>query len=111
MFSAKSKEYQIKRKISIAIACFCDIRTSLKAGGGVNAVGRFNLITCSLCVVMTPGLGAQESQVEPTWLHRYVPGVREVQSGLSSPTCHYKPIFGAGDQESRLPRTVTRFAE
>lgn len=77
----------------------------------MNAAGRFNLITCSLCVVMTPGLLAHESQVEPTWLHRYVPSVREVQSDLSSPTCHYRPIFGAGDQDRRLPRTVTRFAE
>jgi mannose-6-phosphate isomerase-like protein (cupin superfamily) len=49
--------------------------------------------------------------VDPTWLHRYVPGLSEAMGDLSSATCHYKPIFGEGDEENRLPRTVTRFAE
>ena len=62
-------------------------------------------------IAIAPALLAQDSKVEPTWLHRYVPSVREATGDSSSATCHYKPIFGAGDAESRLPRTVTRFAE
>jgi mannose-6-phosphate isomerase-like protein (cupin superfamily) len=54
---------------------------------------------------------AQESKVEPTWLHRYVPSLSEAVGDSSSATCHYTPIFGAGDAGSQLPRTVTRFAE
>lgn len=76
----------------------------------MSAVGQFNLRTCLSFLVLSSALMAQDSKVEPTWLHRYIPSVKEVQNGLSSATCHYKPIFGEGDTESRLPLTVTRFA-
>ena len=76
----------------------------------MSAVGQFNLRTCLSFLVLSSALMAQDSKVEPTWLHRYIPSVKEIQSGLSSATCHYKPIFGEGDTESRLPLTVTRFA-
>jgi len=62
-------------------------------------------------MVIAPGLIAQDSKVDPTWLHRYAPDIKEVKSDLSSTTCHFKPIFGAGDAEGQLPRTLTRFAE
>jgi len=61
-------------------------------------------------VGVAPGIFAQDPKVEPTWLHRYVPTLKETTSELSSVTCHYKPIFGQGDTERRLPKTVTRFA-
>jgi mannose-6-phosphate isomerase-like protein (cupin superfamily) len=54
---------------------------------------------------------AQDRQVDPTWLHRYLPHLSEAQSDLTSPTCHYTPIFGQGDAESRILRSTTRFAE
>ena len=54
---------------------------------------------------------AQERTVDPTWLHRYVPQVKEVGSKIASPTCRYKPIFGEGDHQSNLMRSVARFAE
>jgi mannose-6-phosphate isomerase-like protein (cupin superfamily) len=64
-----------------------------------------------LVVLMMARVTAQESKVEPTWLHRYVPALKDAAVDLSSAACHYKPIFGAGDIQDRLPRTVMRFAE
>jgi mannose-6-phosphate isomerase-like protein (cupin superfamily) len=54
---------------------------------------------------------AQDRQVDPTWLHRYVPELSDSASRLSSPSCHYKPIFGEADAPTRSLRSVTRFAE
>lgn len=56
-------------------------------------------------------LAAQERQVDPTWLHRFVPGLHETAVGFSSPTCHYKAIFGEGDSGSRTLPSVARFGE
>ena len=70
-----------------------------------------HIVAAAFLIAIVPALLAQDSKVEPTWLHRYVPSVREAAGDSSSATCHFKPIFGAGDAESRLPRTVTRFAE
>lgn len=64
------------------------------------------LLVCSACVV-----SAQERQVDPTWLHRFVPSLPETAVGLSSPTCHYKAIFGEGDSGSRALPSVARFGE
>jgi mannose-6-phosphate isomerase-like protein (cupin superfamily) len=64
------------------------------------------LLVCSSCA-----LRAQERQVDPTWLHRYVPNLRETAVALSSPTCHYTAIFGEGDADARTLRSVARFGE
>jgi mannose-6-phosphate isomerase-like protein (cupin superfamily) len=56
-------------------------------------------------------LPAQERQVDPTWLHRYVPRLGETHTDLTSGTCHYKAIFGEGDSENRIMRSVARFGE
>src|SRR6266478_4588578 len=58
-----------------------------------------------------PALLAQERKVEPTWLYRDVSALREHDSDLTSNSCHYTPIFGEGDIESRLPQSVARFGE
>ena len=54
---------------------------------------------------------AQDWQVVPTWLHRYVPQLNYAQVDLVSPTCHYKAIFGEGDPENRIMLSVARFGE
>ncbi len=54
---------------------------------------------------------AAERAVDPTFLYRHVPDVSEKQSDISTSTCHYKPIFGAGDSETRIVRGVARFGE
>ena len=61
-------------------------------------------------VLQTGGL-AQERSVEPTWLQRDVSALREHPSDLSSSSCHYTPIFGEGDDESRFPLSIARFGE
>ncbi len=67
--------------------------------------------TLLLCVLIASELLAQERKVDPTWLHRYIPRLSEAGGDLSSGTCHYKPVFGHGDSEDRLLRSVSRFAE
>ena len=58
-----------------------------------------------------PRLLAQEQKVEPTWMYRDVSALREHPNDLTSTSCHYTPIFGEGDAESRLPLSVARFGE
>src|SRR6266567_2525140 len=64
-----------------------------------------------LLLIIAANLSAQDRKVEATWLHRYVPSLNEANRDLSSPTCHYKPIFGTGDGDDRILRSVSRFAE
>ncbi len=61
-------------------------------------------------LLLAHGLLAQR-QTDPTWLHRYVPDVPEINADLTSPTCHYRAIFGEGDKENRSLKTVARFGE
>src|SRR5262244_3774288 len=69
------------------------------------------LKTLLLSLLIASAAIAQEPKVEATWLHRYVPRVSEAPADLASKTCHYKPVFGEGDTENRILRSVTRFAE
>ena len=62
-------------------------------------------------LVFQTRLLAQERSVEPTWLHRDVAALRARSSDLSSSTCHYTPIFGEADEESRFPLSIARFGE
>jgi mannose-6-phosphate isomerase-like protein (cupin superfamily) len=52
-----------------------------------------------------------ERQVDPTFLHRYLPSVEERPSDVTTSTCHYKPVFGAGDADARSLRGVARYGE
>jgi mannose-6-phosphate isomerase-like protein (cupin superfamily) len=62
-------------------------------------------------VLVMPGLLAAQSQVDPTWLHRYVPGVEEKETDFTSKGCRYKPLFGEGDKETRILGSVVLFGE
>jgi mannose-6-phosphate isomerase-like protein (cupin superfamily) len=64
----------------------------------------------AMLLLIETGL-AQDRGVEPTWLYRNVSALREHHSDLSTSSCHYTPIFGEGDVESRLPQSVARFGE
>src|ERR1035437_10279674 len=64
-----------------------------------------------LLLLIPANLPAQDRTVDATWLHRYLPRLNGTGADLSSATCHYKPIFGAGDADSRILRSVSRFAE
>ncbi|HMC74737.1 MAG TPA: cupin domain-containing protein [Terriglobales bacterium] len=65
--------------------------------------------TLLLLLLIPSGVLAQEGKVDATWLHRSIspPNKNDVQAG----TCQYKPIFGEGDPDNRILRTVTRFGE
>ncbi len=65
----------------------------------------------ALLIMFVLPLVAAERTVDPTFLHRYLPDVRDGKSEISTATCHYKPAFGAGDSQARVPRGVARFAE
>jgi mannose-6-phosphate isomerase-like protein (cupin superfamily) len=62
-------------------------------------------------MLLAPGLRAQQRPTDPTWLHRYVPELAETKVDLSSPTCHYRAIFGESDKDNRSLQTVARFGE
>ncbi len=62
-------------------------------------------------LAIAPRLLAQERTVEPSWLHRDVSVLKEHATDLTTKSCHYIPIFGEGDIESRLPLSVVRFGE
>ncbi len=64
-----------------------------------------------LLLLAASGLYGQDRKVDPTWLHRYVPDLTEAKVSSASPACHYKAIFGEGDSEERILRSVSRFAE
>ena len=68
-------------------------------------------ILLTLLLLFSTGLLAQERKVDPTWLHRYVPGLSDAKVAFTSETCHYKPVFGEGDADSRTLRSVSRFGE
>lgn len=70
-----------------------------------------NLKPLLLSLLIASTLLAQDRKVDATWLHRYLPDLSEVHGDLSSKTCHYKPIFGEGDADSRILRSMVRFAE
>src|SRR5215472_9021539 len=57
-------------------------------------------------------LGADQPRtVDPTFLHRYVPDIAERQTDITTRTCHYKPVFGAGDPQARALKGIARFGE
>lgn len=64
-----------------------------------------------LLLISALSLLAAERTVDPTFLHRYLPDVPEQRSDITTATCHYKPVFGAGDAQARVPRGVARFGE
>ena len=64
-----------------------------------------------LLLLIAPAVRTENRKVDPTWLHRSVPQLNYAQVDLTSPTCHYKAIFGEGDSERRIMLSVARFGE
>src|SRR5271169_5246705 len=65
----------------------------------------------ALLLAVAPGILAQDRKVDPTWLYRDVATLHEHPTDLTTNSCHYAPIFGEGDTQSQLPKSVTRFGE
>jgi mannose-6-phosphate isomerase-like protein (cupin superfamily) len=78
---------------------------------GVSTRAQLLLEIPLLLFLFAPLARAQTRQVDPTWLHRYVPAIKDTHVDLSAPGCHYKPMFGEGDSESRPLINVARFGE
>ena len=50
-------------------------------------------------------------QVDPTFLHRNLATAEGKNSDLTTPTCHYKPLFGEEDSQNSVVVGVARFGE
>jgi mannose-6-phosphate isomerase-like protein (cupin superfamily) len=69
------------------------------------------LRTLLLLLLIASDLLAQDRKVDATWLQRYLPRIAEAGGDQASGTCRYKPVFGEGDADKRILRSVTRFME
>jgi mannose-6-phosphate isomerase-like protein (cupin superfamily) len=56
-------------------------------------------------------LQAADSSVDPTFLYRRLDRAQPGPSELTTATCRYKPLFGAGDSQTSSVRGVARFGE
>jgi len=105
----KRNETQSNERIRFASSKFCAIPNFTTKACRHHAEEKVRtlllLLTISSCLL------AQDRQVDPTWLHRYVPSLNEKTTGITSASCRYKPIFGEGDADNRSLRSVTRFGE
>ena len=64
-----------------------------------------------LLLTVATVLFAQERKVDPSWLYRNSSSIPQLQIDVTTSSCHYTPIFGEGDSETRFPRSVARFGE
>jgi mannose-6-phosphate isomerase-like protein (cupin superfamily) len=62
-------------------------------------------------LLMAATLLGAERTVDPTFLHRYVPDLAVKPADVSTPTCHYKPIFGEGDSVTSIVKGIARYGE
>jgi mannose-6-phosphate isomerase-like protein (cupin superfamily) len=53
----------------------------------------------------------QERRVDPTFIRRPVAQVQAQPDDLTSATCRYKPVFGAGDRDAGALRGIVRYGE
>lgn len=102
----------IKRKISICVKqILWYTRSQLFCGQASTSFVEMKHTALAVLVLISVRLPAQDRTVDPTWLHRYFPAIHEANTDLSTSTCHYKPMFGTGDGDNRILRSVARFGE
>jgi hypothetical protein len=58
-----------------------------------------------------PLLYADEHKIDPTFLYRDTSAVKASNSDLTTPGCHYKPLFGQGDSDTSIVVGVARYGE
>ena len=80
---------------------------------GLKVLAKNPGFTALVVAMAALSLGSSNSmaQVDPTWVHRFLPDVAEKTVDLSTSNCHYRPIFGEGDSVTRIVRSVARFGE
>jgi len=64
-----------------------------------------------IALLVAASLFGAERAVDPTFLHRYVPDLAAKPADVSTDTCHYTPIFGAGDSLTSIVKGVARYGE
>lgn len=67
--------------------------------------------TAFALLLLWPALSAQERRTDPTFLYRRLPDLKEMPADVTTPACHYKPAFGAGDPEASILKGIARFGE
>ena len=73
---------------------------------------RLGVAVCGLLVAGTAAHADEaDRKIDPTFLHRSVAAVREVMTDVTTASCHYKPLFGAGDGDALPASGVARFGE
>ncbi|MDA0205467.1 MAG: cupin domain-containing protein [Acidobacteria bacterium] len=68
------------------------------------------LLPLYLFVSAIAALGAERA-VDPTYLYRNIGEAKFAESDETTPTCRYRPLFGAADSEPAIVRGVARFGE
>lgn len=66
------------------------------------------LVFGALCASL---LNGEDRHIDPTWLYRNTESVPEKPSDVTTATCHYKPLFGAGDADTSIVVGVARYGE
>ena len=69
------------------------------------------LTVLSLVASCAALFGAEDRQIDPTWLYRSVSSVAAKPSDITTPTCQYQPLFGAGDKDTSVVVGVARYGE
>jgi mannose-6-phosphate isomerase-like protein (cupin superfamily) len=62
-------------------------------------------------LLLTSVLAAQERRIDPTFLHRRLPDLKEMPSEVTTASCRYKPVFGAGDPQASALKGIARYGE
>lgn len=72
-----------------------------------------SLITSPILLLLSCALAAGQPprKIDPTFLHRYIPEVSSKSADVTSDSCEYKPLFGAGDFETTIVRGIARFGQ
>lgn len=69
------------------------------------------LLALFVCLACSSLCRAQERTIDPTWLYRNTATAPEKPSDITTSTCHYKPLFGAGDAQTSVVVGVARYGE
>jgi mannose-6-phosphate isomerase-like protein (cupin superfamily) len=64
-----------------------------------------------ILLLLATTASAQERKIDPTWLYRDVSKLADHHVDFSTDSCRYIPIFGEGDADSSVPKSVARFGE
>lgn len=68
-------------------------------------------ISIAIVLSAVSAIRADDRRVDPTFLHRDISTVAEMKSDITTPACHYKPLFGTGDRDSSAVAGIARYAE